>query len=80
MTDEELAAAQAAAEEAAQAAKDKSTPKGKSVEARVIVAGSFGSVNDVVTVDRVVAVAHGDLDPHPDAVAYAKSLQAAKPQ
>ncbi len=49
------------------------------VEARVLIAGNFGAVNDVVTVDADVANDSTDLDPAPEAVAYAKSqVQAAE--
>lgn len=44
------------------------------VKARVLSDGVFGKVNDVVVVDKAVADAAGDLDAHPDAVAYAESL------
>jgi hypothetical protein len=49
-----------------------------SVKARVIVAGLFGSMNDVVVLDKAAAAAAqatGDIDTHPDAVAYAESLK-----
>lgn len=45
------------------------------VKARVLCAGQFGNVDDVVEVASDVAAEHGDLDPHPDAVAYAESLK-----
>jgi hypothetical protein len=48
------------------------------VKARVIVAGTFGKMNDVVTLDKATAEAAqalGDVDAHPDAVAYAESLK-----
>jgi hypothetical protein len=48
------------------------------VKARVIVAGTFGKMNDVVTLDKAAAEAAqalGDVDAHPDAVAYAESLK-----
>jgi hypothetical protein len=49
-----------------------------SVKARVIVAGLFGSMNDVVVLDKAAAAAAqatGDIDTHPEAVAYAESLK-----
>jgi hypothetical protein len=48
------------------------------VKARVIVAGLFGKMNDVVVLDKAeaeAAQAMGDIDTHPDAVAYAESLK-----
>lgn len=48
------------------------------VKARVIVAGLFGQMNDVVVLDKAAAEAaqaSGDIDAHPDAVAYAESLK-----
>ena len=47
------------------------------VECRVLTACGFGNPNDVVTVSAEEAgqgAAVGELDPHPDAVAYAKTL------
>jgi hypothetical protein len=49
----------------------------KMVEARVLVDGAHGKVNDVVTVTESEAANAGDLDPNPSAVAYAKA-EAAK--
>ncbi|WP_416046683.1 hypothetical protein [Cupriavidus basilensis] len=47
----------------------------KRIQARVLVAGRFGKPNQVVTVtDEEAASAAGELDTHPAAVAYAKSL------
>ena len=46
-------------------------------EARVLTDGVFGKVDEVVTLDAETlaqAVSAGAVDPHPDAVAYAKSL------
>lgn len=43
--------------------------------ARVLCDGQFGKVDDVVEVPADVAAESGDLDPHPDAVAYAQSLK-----
>jgi hypothetical protein len=40
------------------------------VKARVLVAGVYGSVDDLVEVSEAEAAASGDLDTHPDAVAY----------
>lgn len=48
------------------------------VKARVLRDCEFGSVNDVVEVpdDQLEnAIKSGCVDPHPDAVAYAESLQ-----
>ena len=52
---------------------------GAQIEARVLLDSSWGSVNDVITVTKEEAdagVAAGEIDIHPDAVAYAKSLAA----
>lgn len=49
------------------------------VAARVLVDGRFGRCNEVVEVSAVDAeagVQDGQLDTHPDAVAYARSLVA----
>lgn len=46
------------------------------VKARVLVDGAYGKVNDVVNVTAAEAEASGELDAHPDAVAYAESLNA----
>jgi hypothetical protein len=49
-----------------------------SIKARVIVAGLFGAMNEVVVLDKAAAAAAqatGDIDTHPDAVAYAESLK-----
>lgn len=49
------------------------------VKARVLVDGSYGKVDDVVEIaaDQIdAAVKSGEVDPHPDAVAYAESLKA----
>lgn len=48
--------------------------RSRNVKARVLVDGSFGKVNDVVTVSASVAKASSDLDADPDAVAHAESL------
>lgn len=50
------------------------------VEARVLVASVWGKPDAVVLLSKEEAdagVAAGELDTHPDAVAYAKSLAAA---
>lgn len=50
------------------------------VEARVLVASVWGKPDAVVLLskeDADAGVAAGELDTHPDAVAYAKSLAAA---
>ncbi len=52
------------------------------IEARVLVDSSWGAVNEVIVVTKEEAdagVAAGEIDIHPDAVAYAKSLGAAQP-
>lgn len=46
--------------------------KREMVKARVLVDGIYGSVNDVVEVPADLV--SGELDTHPDAVAYAESL------
>lgn len=46
------------------------------VKARVLVDGVYGKVNDVVDVTTAEAEASSELDTHPDAVAYAESLNA----
>lgn len=48
----------------------------ETVKARVLVDGAYGKVNDVVDVPAAEAEASGELDAHPDAVAYAESLNA----
>lgn len=48
----------------------------ETVQARVLVDGAYGKVNDVVEVPAAEAEASGELDAHPDAVAYALSLSA----
>lgn len=53
------------------------------VPARVIFTGRFGKVDDVVTLPQAEiddGVATGDLDAHPDAVAYAQGLAKAAAQ
>jgi len=55
------------------------TPAPGPIKARVLVAGSFGVPDDVVSLapDALSAgVSAGQLDPHPDAVAYAESMSA----
>lgn len=47
-------------------------------KARVLVTGPFGAINTVVELDEITlrqGVACGQIDPHPDAVAYAESLK-----
>lgn len=44
------------------------------VKARVLTACIYGKPDDVVEVTSSEAAASPDLDPHPDAVAYAESL------
>lgn len=46
------------------------------VKARVLVDGAYGKANDVVEVPAAEAESSGELDAHPDAVAYAQSLSA----
>ena len=74
---EEAKAQAAAAEEAkAQAA----AASGASVKVRVLVRCGLGAANDVVSLtaaEAEQAAASGEVDPHPDAVAYAEGLQAA---
>lgn len=48
----------------------------QTVKARVLVTGAFGKVDDVVEVDAQVAKDSDELDPTPEAVAYAQSLKA----
>ena len=48
----------------------------KLVKARVLCDGAYGKVDDVVEVAADEAAASPDLDPHPEAVAYAESLKA----
>jgi hypothetical protein len=48
------------------------------VQARVLVSGSFGVIDEVVELPAELlqqAVATGQVDPHPDAVAYALTLK-----
>jgi len=52
-------------------------PAPELTKARVLSTGAFGVINQVVEVDANTlkqGVAAGQLDPHPDAVAYAASL------
>ena len=46
----------------------------KAIKARVLTDGIFGKAGEVVSVDESVAANEPDLDPHPDAVAYAEKL------
>jgi hypothetical protein len=60
------------------ATKKQAATEDGTVKARVIFDGRFGKVNDVVELDRADAAAGasmGDLDTHPEAVAYAESLK-----
>ena len=53
------------------------TPAPKLIKARVLATGVFGNVDTVVKLppDALAhGVAAGQLDPHPDAVAYAESM------
>ena len=46
---------------------------------RVLVEGNYGKPDDVIELEGealAVAVASGQVDPHPDAVAYAEGLKA----
>lgn len=55
------------------------SPEPTLTEARVLISGKFGAVDQVVALndaDLAEAVALGEVDPHPDAVAYAKTLAA----
>lgn len=59
----------------------KQPTEGAQVEARVLLSCSWGAADDVVTLTREeaeIGVSSGELDTHPDAVAYAKSVAAAK--
>lgn len=50
------------------------------VKARVLVTGTYGAADDVIELaadDVAAAEASGQVDTHPDAVAYAESLKAA---
>lgn len=54
-------------------------PAAALVPVRVLIDGAYGRINDVahIAVDQVVAAeAAGEVDSHPDAVAYARSLVA----
>lgn len=54
----------------------------EATEVRVLRACQFGNPDDVVILsgsDLAAAVDAGCVDPHPDAVAYARSLVAAEP-
>ena len=49
------------------------------MKARVLVDGAFGKADQVVELDGdqlAQAIASGQVDPHPEAVAYAESLNA----
>lgn len=50
-------------------------PADEKIKARVLVNCVLGKPDDVVTLDAASAQQHaGEIDPHPDAVAYAESL------
>lgn len=53
----------------------KPVPNEGMVKARVLVDCNYGKVNDVVQITQAEADASGDVDAHPDAVAYAESLK-----
>lgn len=57
-------------------AKNQTPTAAETVKARVLVDGAYGKANDVVEVSAAEAEASGELDAHPDAVAYALSLSA----
>lgn len=57
-------------------AKNQTPTAADTVKARVLVDGAYGKVNDVVEVTAAEAESSGELDAHPDAVAYAESLNA----
>lgn len=60
------------------AKKPDTAPSAKSgvVKARVIAACALGKINDVVEIDEARAAALvGEIDTHPDAVAYAENLK-----
>lgn len=55
-----------------------SEPVPKLIKARVLASGAFGEINDVVELPPDLlaqGVAGGQVDSHPDAVAYAVSLK-----
>lgn len=68
----------AAALEAQVAPENAAAPEApaETVKARVLVDGAYGKVNDVVEVTAAEAESSSELDAHPDAVAYAESLNA----
>ena len=50
----------------------------QATKVRVLVAGAFGQPDDVIELEGealAVAVASGQVDAHPEAVAYAESLK-----
>lgn len=56
---------------------DDNKPESALVEVRVLVACAYGSPNDVVSVPADAVddgVRANQIDPHPDAVGYAKTL------
>lgn len=54
----------------------KKTEAAGPVKARVLVTGVFGEINSVIEIDAETANAAEELDPNPEAVAYAESLVA----
>lgn len=57
-------------------AKNQTATAAETVKARVLVDGAYGKANDVVDVTAAEAESSGELDAHPDAVAYALSIGA----
>lgn len=55
-------------------AKNQTPTAAETVKARVLVDGAYGKANDVVEVTTAEAEASSELDAHPEAVAYAESL------
>lgn len=54
----------------------KSATQAGMVKVRVLAAGALGQINDVIEIDAALVEAlAGDVDAHPDAVAYAESLK-----
>ena len=51
----------------------------QATKVRVLVEGNYGKPDDVIELEGealAVALASGQVDPHPDAVAYAEGLKA----
>lgn len=46
----------------------------KQIKSRVLTDGIFGKAGEVVLVDEAIAAQEPDLDPRPDAVAYAEKV------